>query len=1122
MKYPARVILTGVCLWTIWCCQRQPLWAQGNLGSISGLVLDPSGALIPGALVSVRHLETNSPRSMLTDSAGLYSFTSLAVGTYELNVSAVGFQPVRIASIKVDVNGRVRVDVSMKVGQESDRVTVEAAAPLLKVEDASMGQLIEQKRVTELPLNGRDFQQLQLLSPGSISTYNFQATSGLGGGASSVSMTASPTMNVANGNRPGAVLFTIDGSSASNQVGRGITITPTIDEIQEFQFLTQNMTAEFGYGSSAVNVSIKSGTNQLHGLGYEFLRNGAMDARSFFASGAEDLKRNQFGGNIGGPVVLPKYNGKDRTFWFFSYEGLRLRDATTQAATVPTANMRAGDFSELPNPLYDPATTRPNPNVINGFLRDPFPGNVIPSNRIDPVASFFFQPSWIPLPIQPGITANLRRQFSIPTDANQLTAKIDQRFGSKDVVFARYSWRRENDGSFGPYHGLSPVDPGAQPKNDYANNEVLNWTHIFNASNVLELRGGRNRGEVYYNTPNIGATDYTSDVLHIQGYGPGLSNVYPTFPTMTIPGWTGVPTGYVLDFLVKSVDVSANFTMIRGRHTFKFGDTYHNYREWEASSGHIGTFTFNGGYTNNPASPANTGSPMADFFLGEPQTAARQITGAGMDRQQRNNWAYANDDWKLSKNLTLNLGVRYEYDQPFWDKNGQLAGFAPNARNGQGAILVENAKAIAPPYRDAVTPRAIDFYRPLIVFASDVGLSEKYLRNMAKFHLTNWSPRLGLAYRLNPKTVVRTAYGIYHVPFDGNKGLQWSFPFLVSETGIPNSPLGAAPKTTQTILPLGSSFSTTPGLTTTNPDDKDLGYVQQWNFSIQRELPSRFSVDIAYVGTKGTRLQRGYIPSNTPVPGPGDIQSRRPWPQFGANNSNDQSASSIYHALQFRLERRFYQGLSLLSAFTWSKAIDDDSSATNTVYDIYNRRRDRGQSDFNVPRVFTTSIVYELPWLRRANGFRSTLLGGWSLGSILTLQDGFPYTPMVNNDPANIGTASRADVVAGCDPHIGNPTPQRWFNTSCFVSPPGAPIYRLGNAGRNILRGDWYHNTDLSLFKRFAFTETKSVQVRFEAFNAFNIHTFAFPNAIVNSSAYGIVTTSSPGRILQVAAKMSF
>jgi hypothetical protein len=1114
----ARRTRAPLILWLAAFCMPLSVFGQGSSeGTITGTVIDPSGAPIASAQISLRSLQTNSVRESKTNSSGEFTIPSLPVDTYELTVGATGFQSVHVRDIKLDVNATRRVDVGLTVGQVSESVTVEASTPLLNTENSTTGQIIESKRVTELPLNGRNFQQLQLLTPGSVSTNNFQTSQGMGGGASS--LTTNSTMNIANGGRPGQVLFLIDGSNASNQNGRGLIQQPAIDEIQEFKVQTSNMSAEFGYGSSAVIVSIKSGTNNLHGAGWEFLRNDAMDARSFFATRVEPLKRNQFGANVGGPVLIPKlYNGKNKTFWFFSYEGLRLRQAASSAATVPTAQMRNGDLSQLPGQIYDPATTRLDPNNPGAYLRSPFPGNIIPANRFNPIANFFLDPSWIPLPRQAGITANLRQEVSVPTESNQTTTKVDQHFGMNDTLSGRFSFTRSNEGSYGAYHGLNPYDPGANPKHPNGYNSVASWTHIFSPTDVLDARFSFSRAKVLFDTPNFGTTDFTTQ-LGIQGFGKGISDVYPTYPVMNITGFTGLPQGFLLNYTSNNFEYTANYTMIRGRHTFKMGETYRAWQQNLTTSGQgSGTFNYTGSYTNNPSTPSNTGSGLADFILGIPTSASRYVPPGWYYQRFKNEWAYFNDDWKATEKLTINLGVRYEINWPTTEKYLRFANFSPTARGGRGAIVVPNQASVSAPYLQSSVPLSYPFYQQYTVFAKDAGINEKYLRDVGYNH---FAPRVGLAYRLTNTTVVRAGYGIYWVQLDGNRESEFeSVPFLIRESGILNNPF-IPTRTTQNFLPQGSSFSQFATLLAHDPHAKDFGYSQQWNFAFQHQFAGQFSAEVAYVGTKGTRLQTSRA-INAPLPGPGDVQSRRPYPDFGAITWNEQSASSIYHALQIKVERRFYKGLSLLGSYTWSKSIDQDSDNTEGYYDPYNFRLNRGLSSFDVPHVFTLGLVYELPWLRQAQGWERALLGGWTLGTVTTAQSGFPYTPSFSGDPSNTGTGSRADVVAGCDTGISNPSPAKWFNTSCFVAPPGAPVYRRGNAGRHILRGDSYKNVDLSLYKDFAMKEQARVQLRFESFNAFNEHSFALPNATVNSPAYGQVTASSPGRVLQVAGKIIF
>ncbi|MBO0862650.1 MAG: hypothetical protein J2P21_29950, partial [Chloracidobacterium sp.] len=670
----------------------------------------------------------------------------------------------------------------------------------------------------------------------------------------------------------------------------------------------------------------------------------------------------------------------------------------------------------------------------------------------------------------------------------------------------------------GPYNGLNPFDPGANPKTPNSYNSVFNYTHVFNPKNLIEGRFSWSRAFVEFNTPNFGTTDYTSE-LGIQGFGPGVSDIYPSYPVMNIAGFTGLPQGFLLNYTSNNYEYTANFTSIRGRHTFKMGDTYRQWFQDLTTSGQgSGTFNYTGNYTNNPALPSNTGAGFADFLLGIPTSASRYVPPGWFHQRNKNNWSYFNDDWQATSHLTLNLGLRYELNFPTTEDNYQFASFSPTARNGRGAILVANQQAVSEPYLQSSVPRSWPFYSQFSVFANDVGVNQRYLRDVGHHSI---APRVGFAYRLGNNTVFRGGYGIYWLQTDGNRSSEMSsVPFLIRESGILNDPF-IPTRTTQTFLPAGSSYSQFASLFGHDPKATDFGYSQQWNFTIQRQLPGQFSLEAGYVGTKGTHLQTTRA-INTPLPGPGVVQDRRPFPDFGSISWNEFSASSIYHALQMKIERRFYKGLTLLGAFTWSKSIDQDSDDSEGTYDPYNARLNRGLSAFDIPRRFTMSAVYDLPWLRSGHGLTHAIAGGWTMGSILTLQDGLPFTPGFNGDPSNTGTGSRADVVAGCNWQLDNPTPDRWFNTSCFTAPPGAPAYRRGDAGRNILRGDAYHNVDLSLYKEFTLFKENRFQLRFEAFNAFNQHSFAFPNATVNSPTFGRVFNSSPGRIMQIAGKLYF
>jgi hypothetical protein len=1095
------------------------LWCQvGSSGSVTGTITDQTGANVPGATLTLRDLGTNITRTVQSGSSGIYTFTDVQPSKYELTVRASGFKTVAVRDIKLDVAEDRRIDVALTLGTVTESVNIEAAPPVLNAENASTGQVIEAQEVNELPLNGRDFEQLELLVPGSVSTTNYQTSGGAAAGAS-ITDTNPGNVIVADGGRPGQVLFLVDGSDDANQTGTGIVWRPSVDEIAEFKVQTSNMSAEFGYGSSVVNVSTKSGTNQLHGGFYDFIRNNDFDSKSFFAQGVEPLKRNQFGGTVGGPVTIPwLYHGKDKTFWFVSYEGLRLRQATTELATVPTPLMRTGDLSELSGQIYDPLTTRPDPSNPGAYIRDPFPGNMIPADRINSVAQFFLNPSWIPLPNLPGTANNLILAPSVPTNSDQYTVRIDHHISANDMLMGRISQTFASNGNYGPYHGLNPYDPGSNPNDPTSLNSVVGWTHIFSSNMLLDTRASYFRSHPYLTSPNFGTIDYTTQ-LGIQGFGPGVSNVYPSYPVISISGYTGLPQGLILNFIGNGFDYSSNLTITRGRHTLKMGGSYREYQQYYTNSGQgSGTFNFTGTYSEDPQNPSASGAGVADFILGVPASGGRYIPPGWFYNHIKGSAIYFNDDWKVTPRLTATLGIRYELNLPNTELHDQFATFDPAARGGQGAIVVPNVQSISAPYYHSSVPLSWPVYSEYSVFAADVGISPKYLRKVAYDHI---APRLGLAYQPDPLTVFRVGYGIYYVQLDGLRESEMeSAPFLIRESGIDNDPL-LPTKTIQTLFPIGSSFSPQAAIYGSDSSTGDWGYSQQWNLAFQRMLPAQFALDIAYVGTAGTHLQT-IRALNTPLPGPGDIQPRRPYPDFGTIQWNEQTANSNYNALQVKLERRFNHGLSLLTSFTWSKSIDYDSNDSDGYYDPYNRSSSRGVSDFNVPKVFSTSVIYELPWFRSAQAVTRSLMAGWTVGGIVSIQDGFPYTPMYSGDPSNTGIPSRADIVPGCNPVLNDPTPREFFNTSCFVAPPGPPVYRLGDAGRNILMADSYRDFDASFYKNFLFSEQKRLEIRFEGFNALNEHSFGIPNATVNAPGYGSVSSSSTGRQIQIAGKFYF
>ncbi len=1093
----------------------QGVWAQssGDRGTIVGTASDASGAAVPDALIVIQNVDTGVEEQSKTDSSGTYTVPHLQVGNYRIAATHAGFKKEVVEGVRLQVGATYRADISFQVGELAAQVSVTAVSPLIQSDTSDVSTVIEQKRIVDLPLAGRDFQQLQLLTPGSVNTMSFQNSdvSGLGGGAGGVA--TNTTMIVSNGSRPGSQIFLVDGAYDSNRQGRSIIFAPSIDEIEEFRLSGANFSAEVGYGTNAISVATKSGTNTFHGTAWDFMKNNALDARNFFAFTPPKLIHNQFGGLLGGPVI------RNKTFFFVSYEGLRDRSQRYWLTSVPTAKMRSGDLSEIAAPIFDPLNSHYNADGV--IERGIFPGNLIPANRIDPVSSMFLD--WYPLPNRPGTAANFYNDPPFGEAFNEYNIRLDHHFSERDTLMGRFSQRRDEVPQQGPYQGHSKdnYNPGVIGVDTGATNAVVSWIHIFNPTTTLEVRPSYTRPVInQFSGPNIG-TDWTSKA-GIQGFGPGVSDVYPTWPEFDISGFSPIYSYIGFSVLHNSRDIAGSLTMIRGSHSLKVGETFASYQERIFPSGQgQGEFYYSGTYSSNPADPGATGAGFADYLLGYPTSGSRYVPPGVYYMQLRNNWLWLQDDWKVSRRLTLNLGLRYELNFPTTEKYDQLATWVPYARDGRGAIVVPNPEAITGSKGNlhSSVGRSLPTYQPLIVYAKDLGLPERAMRFLNK---REFAPRVGFAYRLGSDFVFRGGYGVFYNQLDGNRETEFlSPPFLIRENGLSNAftPDGAPVHTTQTLFPAGSSFSAQPYVFAHDPYSTTFGYTQQWNFFVQKLLPGAVSLEVGYLGTKGTHLQntRSY---NTPLPGPGSIDDRRPFQDFASIAWDEQNASSIYHALQAKAERRYKNGLTFMSSFTWAKAIDDQTSDSLGCLNPYNCRADRAVSSFDIPFNWVTSGVYDLPFLRRANNWAvRTFIGGWTFSAIATVHSGLPFTLYWSGDPANTGQGSRPNAGA-CSGRLDNPTINRWYDPSCFTAP--AP-YTYGNLGRNTMRADSMENIDLGLYKDFAIREAYRIQFRAEFFNALNHPVFAVPDNYVNDGASaGVVYAASDPRIIQLALKFSF
>ena len=1057
-----------------------PACAQ-DTGAIFGAVTDATGAVVPGAKLKLVNTDTNLTLEAASDAQGEYVFTPVRIGNYRIEVSMQGFTTAVRGNVILNVQQRMRLDFALELGSVGQSVEIKAESPLLETGTSSIGQVIKNNAIMDLPLNGRDYQQLAVLTAGTV------PTGGISRGNSDFA---------ANGARPLSNNFVLDGVDNNSYVldlqsFSSTVVTPSIDALQEFKVQNNNFSAEFGrYGGAVINTAIKSGTNELHGSLFEFLRNSALDANNFFNNRAgrslPPFRQNQFGGTLGGPLV------KNKLFLFASYQGTRIAQGVTAVSTVPLDSERNGIFTA---PIFDPATTRGEGAAA---VRDPFPGNRIPAERFDPVGVKVA--NVYPSPNLAGGANNFILNPGNRTSADQYDARFDWNVSSSDMVFGRYSLSDQRGISPGPLPlpAVGQVSSAESPT--VGHSAVLNETHTFSPRMINELRLGFNRLDTQRRT---GVRERLIEEFGFKGI-PYYSDV-TGLPTISVTGYQGVGENDTLPNLKLSqvFQFTDSVSIIRGGHTFKAGGDM----RWIISnaftpSGTRGSFAFSGVFTQNPQKRSGTGSGMADLLLGTVGSAGMNTPTIGELRQHYYGF-YLQDDWQVSNKLTVNLGFRWDFSSPFWDHRDRMSNFI-------------------------IEPGSPDF--GTFVLAGSRGDSVED-RALVRFYRKDVAPRLGLAYRLPRKTVVRASYGIFNsgtTLFGINGRLSYNPPF---NAGYNYSSDQLYPK-----MILGDGFA--PGvlrpvvdqvnrnIISFDPNMRN-GYMQQWSFNVQNELLPNMLVDVAYSASVGHKLM-GSRNANQPRPGPGATQPRSPFPQFVNINRVEDYGNSSYHALEAKVERRFSGGASFLVAYTWSHFLDAAQTALDLrgagIQDAFNLRAEKGNANYDVRHRFVSSYNYELPAGRGKRflntGPASQILGGWSLNGILSVQAGRPFTPTLNFNAANAGGSQRPDRIASGVIDDGSRGVDRWFDTAAFVAPTG---YAFGNSGRNILTGPRLFQWDFSLFKNFLLRERFRVQLRLESFNVLNHPNFDLPAASIGTKAAGTISANitSP-RQNQVAMKMVF
>lgn len=1072
--------------------------AQTTNATIVGDITDPGGARIATAVIKVKNTATGVVRELTTNETGSYRVFPLNPGTYEVSASAPGFSTQVQQNIVVDVAANVKVDFKLDVGAVNEQVSVEATASVLQTQDASVGGTVTGNEVARLPVNGRNYTRLILLMPG---------TSDQGGSQSNGTFSGTQMISV-NGQRRQDNNFTVDGVDNNFMMMNSPGMSPSMDAIQEFRVL-ENTSAEFGRSSgSNVNIVIKSGTRNLHGSAYEYLRNDKFDANDFFANkqgtGKVPFRQNQYGVAVGGSVIIPKiYHGRDKTFWFFNWEGFRNRRGQTNISSFPTAAERAGDFSALGKPIYDPYTGVAGPN--GSIIRQPFAGNQIPASMISPAMKFWLD-TMIPLPTIPGLTNNFVNTQGYANDRDAFQVRGDHNIGGKDVLSIRWSRQRvgQNQPGGNPY--LSQVS-----RFD-VDNMMASWNHIFSPSTVLELKFGRNVPMLPQ--PPMNTRINRKDFLAKSGITMFIPDVlFDPLPSFTADGEFGAGLGgqitedHVNQFI-------GNLNKVIGGHSLKIGANYsRRHFSTNTTNPMDGSVNFDPSTTNLQSNP-KSGDSFASMLLGLP-SAIRRGTGNTVTEAQINvQQYYIQDDWRVSNRLTLNLGLRYEFTPaPVEDTNrlGNLL-ITRDPQTGQytGTLLW------------ATTNPEVD---PATGVANEPAHTGGYGRSLMRNNYLDFAPRVGLAFQLNRKTVVRSAYGLfYNSTFVQElQDMRKFWPYTIQQNFSANR--GVQPDLK--ITDPGPSFQNTSAIGgwPQNPNNRT-PYSEQWNLTVQRQLMDDMTLDVGYVGNVNKR-QVGYDPINAAVtPAPGPIQPRRLLPNFGDLDGGANRFNSMYNSMRVNVVKRFSKGLQLNTNYTWGRSMTNSSSlAEATVQNPYNLRAEWERASIDLRHIFQLAYLYELPfghskrWGSGWNPFVNGVLGGWSAEGITRAQTGAPLNPRISQDRANVGRTYQRPDATGLDANSGPKSIAQWFNVAAFALP--AP-YTYGSSGPFVITAPGRYNWDLALQKDFRIREGHTLQFRAESYNLPNSVSPGNPNMTFDGNNFGVITSATAARQLQFALRYAF
>lgn len=1109
-----------------------PCFAQTS--QITGRVADESGAIVPGALVTVTHVETNVSREMKTNADGYYTVSLLPQGHYRVSVQMAGFRSPTRSGILLDEGQVMRLDFALEVGQVTETMEVKGGAPLLETEHPALSTVITNEKVADLPLLGRNPVSLALLVPGvrTVGAFGGLWSNSYDGSRASIS-----------GGTPSGNNYMVDGVAAEHFTSGGFQVFLSVDATEEFRIITRNASAEYGRtGGGVMNVISKSGTNEFHGTLFEFLRNKELNANGFFQNRAGAKKApfiyNQYGATLGGPIQ------SNKTFFFFNWERVNQRGTGTTYRTVPTELQRQGDFSATRDAagrlitIYDPSTTRVNPANAALRIRDPFPGNVIPAGRIHPVSRAVVP--YYPLPNTAGVPItnanNFFAQSSNALDKNIYGIKIDRYLTPARRVSGRYTYDNTPQTAANFFSNIA--EPNNSGQGFMRTSVVLSYTDSLRPDLLLELRGGGNR---------------ISQVRRARSYGFDVSKLglpaslnhqtqLMLFPEFAISDVNTIGANQTDDMVQTngSYSGSGSLTKISGAHTIKFGGEERLYYNNNTQGGPNMTFSFARNFTRGPdpnTTASNAGFGFATFLLGDP-TGGRASRYPSTTYMSKYFGTFIQDDWKVTPKLTLNLGLRWEFQGALTDRFNAISNFDPGIATSLGGLNLRGG----------------------LVYPGTDGLSRGHRDNWFR----DFGPRFGFAYQFLPRTVIRGGFGVFYVPDTGNFVSLSATGFSLATNMVTSVDGGFTPYDTLTNpfpqgidLPPGNKLGALTGLGTGvagNLRHLSRPYDLQWNLNIQRELPGNWLLEVGYAGNRGVHMAAprtyGFLPDtylslgsalqeqvSNPFYGiipTGQLSQKtisrgsllNTYPQFLGSSGLDAWASSIYHALMIRAEKRFSHGFSVLASYTFSKVIDDNlgngslgafsNGGSNGVQNWNNTRAERAISTDDMPQRFVITAVWELPLGKNGSALIRKLVGGWQLNSILTLQSGEPIA--ITQAAAPYG--GNRPMVTG-DPNIASPTIDRWFNTNAFAP---TPAFTYGNAPRNLprTRTDGLVDWDASVLKNIQLRERVRLQLRGEFFSFMNTPRFGGPGTALNTGDFGVVRTASGARNIQLGMKIVF